>query len=321
MADAIFLGVVYSRPGLLAALLWYVAPLSLIIASAVLLAAALIRSWRHSEVPTVRHLAALATLALVVGSLAVFRTYPSSYDDHPSQVPFRLPLDGPLTVAWGGPTLGVNYHAVMPDQRWAYDLLLTVDGQSHRGSGSLLEDYYVYGAPLLATADGVVRVARTDQADAGIGQRQVLRAAGNYLVLEVADREFLFIAHLQQGSISVNPGDRVSAGQVIGRVGNSGNSSEPHVHLHLQDSPETYLGEGIPFYFHRYRTRGELVARGMPTGGRSRRSLKFPGAFHGQIVEHVGVGASSGAFGGPRRAVSRRAAHRAAVEPFPWSVR
>jgi hypothetical protein len=75
---------------------------------------------------------------------------------------------------------------------------------------------------------------------------------------------------------------------VIGRVGNSGNSSEPHVHLHLQDTSAPYLGEGIPFYFHDYRVNGVEVERGMPYGGRARRSRRWPGAFTGQIVEHVG---------------------------------
>ena len=123
--------------------------------------------------------------------------------------------------------------------------------------------------------------------DGPVGQWRVRRAAGNYVVVEVAPREFLFIAHLQAGSVAVAPGDRVAAGQVIGRVGNSGNSSEPHVHLHLQDTPTSYLGEGIPFFFHGYRVHGVETARGMPIGGRERRSRAWPGAFTGDIVEHV----------------------------------
>ena len=62
----------------------------------------------------------------------------------------------------------------------------------------------------------------------------------------------------------------MTAGQPLGRVGNSGNSSEPHVHLHLQDSRRVYFGEGIPFYFHRYEHAGRVIERGMPEGGRRR---------------------------------------------------
>jgi murein DD-endopeptidase MepM/ murein hydrolase activator NlpD len=108
-------------------------------------------------------------------------------------------------------------------------------------------------------------------------------------VLQVADRQFLFVAHLRRGSVAVAQGDRVAKGQMLGRVGNSGNSSEPHVHVHLQDTPHAYLGEGIiPLYFHGYRSRKEEIDRGMPLGGRERRNRIFPGAYLGDIVEHIG---------------------------------
>jgi hypothetical protein len=95
-----------------------------------------------------------------------------------------------------------------------------------------------------------------------------------------------FIAHLQQASITVRPGDRVSAGQSIGRVGNSSNSSEPQVHVHLQDRPTLSFGEAIPFYFHGYRLDGREVVRGMPRGGRTVRTRVRTGAFTGDIIEH-----------------------------------
>jgi hypothetical protein len=287
LADVAFIAFVEARPGLGAVVLWYVAPVVIGVAAASLLGVAFVRSWRQREVPTTAQLAGLAVLALVVGSLALFRTYPSARDDDPSVVQFRLPLDGPVTVAWGGPTLAVNYHAVMPDQRWSFDLLVTVDGRTHRDDGSRLEHYYAFSRPVLASADGIVSAVHDGEPDGPIGQWRVRRAAGNYIVVEVAPREFLFVAHLQRGSIAVRPGDRVVAGQIVGRVGNSGNSSEPHVHLHLQNTPTSYLGEGIPFYFHGYKAHGIETSRGMPVGGRERRSRTWPGAFTGDIVEHI----------------------------------
>jgi hypothetical protein len=235
IGHALFLLVVQSRPGLVAVVLWYAAPVILLSGAACLLAIALIRSWQRRETPGGVQLAGYAALLLVVASLAVFRTCPSSHDAVPSRIPFRVPLDGPVTVAWGGPTLDENYHAVMPDQRWAYDLLVTRDGMSHQGDGTRLDQFYAYGGEVLAPADGVVLRVEDGEEDAPIGQRRLLRAFGNHVVLEVAPREFLFIAHLQPRSIRAAAGDRVAAGDVIGRVGNSGNSSEPHVHVHLQD--------------------------------------------------------------------------------------
>ncbi len=285
---AAVLAILQARPGLLAVVLWYVEPPLVALAGAMLLAFALIRSRGRRDGPTRGQLIGYLTLAALVGSLVAFRTYPSSHDNRPSDVRFRLPLDGSVMVGWGGPTLAVNYHAMIPDQRWAYDLLLTEEGRTFRNDGTHLEDYYAYGQPVLAPAGGVVRAIHDGDADGAIGQWRFLAAAGNHVILEVASAEFLVIAHLQPRSIAVAPGDHVRAGQIIGRVGNSGNSSEPHVHLHLQDTPRRYLGEGIPFYFHRYRVNGVEMERGMPYGGWQRRSRRWPGSFTGQIVEHVG---------------------------------
>jgi murein DD-endopeptidase MepM/ murein hydrolase activator NlpD len=68
-------------------------------------------------------------------------------------------------------------------------------------------------------------------------------------------------------SILVKKGDVVEQGQEIGRVGNSGNTSEPHLHIHLQDNTELSFGEGIPLYFSNYYKNNQLIERGMPQGG------------------------------------------------------
>ncbi|MCE9527133.1 MAG: M23 family metallopeptidase [Planctomycetales bacterium] len=201
--------------------------------------------------------------------------------ERPSDVHFRLPLDGPITVGWGGPTVDVNYHVVSPAQRWAYDLLVTRDGRSHQGIGEQLEDYYCYGLPVLAPSGGTVRATFTDAREMPIGQLGGTPTGGNQIVLEVAPQQFLFLCHLQPGSIAVQPGDQVAQGQMLAKVGNSGNTSEPHLHIHLQDTEEEDLGEGIPLYFHSYQSAGRFVDRGLPRGGFTR------GQLVGEIVEHV----------------------------------
>ena len=125
MVHAAVLATVHARPGLIAVVLWYIEPPLVALAAAVLLAVALLRSRRALKPPTAGQLAGYLTLAALVGSLVAFRTYPSSFDDRPSDVRFVLPLDGPVTVGWGGPTPTVNYHASIPDQRWADHLLVT----------------------------------------------------------------------------------------------------------------------------------------------------------------------------------------------------
>lgn len=257
-------------------LLWWM------VGTALMLVAIIWSLWRR---PIWRRwrLAGLGAIVLLGLSPAAFQVYPSSYDDRPSEIPFRLPLDGPITVGWGGSTPAVNYHVVAADQRWAYDLLVTRDGKTHRGEGLTCEEYYCYGLPVLASADGVVEAVFDGEADAPVGVLGGFTlAGGNQVVLRVAPGQFLFLCHLKRGSLTVKQGDSVAAGQTLGLVGNSGNTSEPHLHIHLQDSPQPHLGEGIPLYFHNYRADGQLIPRGIPTGGVSK------AGFTGQIVEHAG---------------------------------
>ena len=279
---AIGLLLLYARPGYLALWIWYLGPILLAVVTAVLLVGSLRSAgrWRHGVNPW--HVMGYVALVLVVVTLPVYDPYPSSHDERPSDVTFRLPFDGPVTVAWGGATAEVNYHVFLPDQRWAYDLLVTRDGKSFRQDGTDVDDYYGYGLPVLAPASGVVFAAHDGEPDVTLGGwRWGLAGLGNYVGLEVALDEFLFVGHLQPGSVGVAVGDRVTVGQQLGRVGNSGNSSEPHVHLHLQDTGRQYFGEGIPFYFHRYRHAGRIVERGMPEGGQAR------GRYDGDVVVHV----------------------------------
>jgi murein DD-endopeptidase MepM/ murein hydrolase activator NlpD len=87
--------------------------------------------------------------------------------------------------------------------------------------------------------------------------------AGNHVVLDHGNGEFSLLAHLQKGSLRVKAGDTVKAGQPLGLCGNSGNTSEPHLHIHLQTGPE-FPGatEGLPMAFTDFLADGKPVARG-----------------------------------------------------------
>lgn len=258
-----------ARPGRIAPVLWTLGPSLLVISAAALLAAALRSSSRSRHTWSRRRAAGLAALFLLVIATGAYRTYPSSYDDKPSVVDFRLPLDGPVRVAWGGPTARVNHHVSDPAERWAYDLLVTHDGVTHRGSAIALTDYYADDRHVHAPAAGRVIDVHDGDPDAPPGRADRKRRGGNRIVLEVAPGQYLFILHLKDGTIRVAPGQDVQQGQIVGHVGNSGNSSEPHVHVHLQDTPAPGLGEGIPFYFSNYVVLdgGQTIRRGIPQGG------------------------------------------------------
>jgi murein DD-endopeptidase MepM/ murein hydrolase activator NlpD len=274
--------IVQARPGPVGALLWVVVPPVLAMLAAALLLVALRGAFRGQTI-TRRRAAGFIGLVAVVAAVPCYRTYPSSHDGVPSAVPFRLPLDGPVRGGWGAPPRRVNHHVAAPGERWAYDLLVTgPDGRSHRGDGRSLGDYHAYDLPVLSLADGLVRAARDGEPDNAIGSSwRGSSAAGNHVVLEVAPAQFLVVAHLRAGSVRVAPGMRVRHGDPLGRVGNSGKSSEPHVHVHLQDRLDGLTAEGIPLLFHDYRQAGRRIRRGMPEGGRQ------GGRWVGHLVEQL----------------------------------
>ena len=187
--------------------------------------------------------------------------YPGSLESVTPAATVRLPLDGPIVVGWGGDTVAANYHAVTPDQRWAYDLL--VEPAAH--GGTALSDYGCYGLDVLAPTSGVIAIVHDGEPDQDPSTfvPNPTAPAGNHVVIELETHTYLLLAHLIPGSIAVSEGERVEEGQVLGKCGNSGNTSEPHVHIHhVRQRPETIgLGEGLPLYF-----RGH-TGQPMPTGG------------------------------------------------------
>ncbi len=193
----------------------------------------------------------------------------SRFLDYVTKAPLRLPFDGEWFVVWGGRTLEQNYHAFDRAQQFALDLLIMRDGSSYAGDSADLASYYCWGQPILAPAAGTVARAVTDLPDNPIGETDATNPAGNHVVLDLGTGEFVFLAHMQQDSITVAEGDVVAAGQPLGLCGNSGNTSEPHLHLHLQTTTDLAAGEGLPAQFFDYIADGQPVARGEPLSGQT----------------------------------------------------
>lgn len=191
---------------------------------------------------------------------------PSKHLDHVNRSAFRLPFEGEWTVGWGGRTVEQNYHAANATQRFAMDLLVTKEGKSHAGDGKALSDYYAWGQRILAPADGTVVAAVNGAEDIPPGPPAKPGSgnpAGNHVVIDHGSGEFSLLAHLQKGSVKVKPGETVKAGQMLGLCGNSGNTSEPHLHIHLQDRAEfPGAAEGLPMAFTDFLADGAPVAKG-----------------------------------------------------------
>ena len=172
-------------------------------------------------------------------------------------------------VAWGGTTRSQNYHVDSPDQRHAFDLVVRKNGMTHTGAGTENTDYYAWGKTILAPAAGTVIEVVNNLPDNKPGlETDIKNAAGNHVVLDLGSSEYLLLAHLQKGSVRVKAGDRVGAGDALGLCGNSGNTSEPHLHLHLQDRPKLFGDAiGLPVTFSDYTADGKEVASGSPVQG------------------------------------------------------
>lgn len=175
----------------------------------------------------------------------------------------RVPTEEPMVVLWGGNELETNHHVTMPDQRWAYDL--AVEPVLHGKSD--LESYGCWGVEVVAPASGEVVVARDGDPDNRPGRLpdEFEHPFGNHVGIALEGQTFLIVGHLQKDSVNVKPGDSVSVGQPIGACGNSGRSSEPHVHVHHQrENPVEWppgFAEGLPLYFR------DHDANRMPRGG------------------------------------------------------
>ncbi len=192
---------------------------------------------------------------------------PSEYLDYQTKTTLRLPFEGEWDVFWGGRSIEENYHAVTSDQRFAYDILIFENDSTHRGDGKQSEDYYCFGKTIVAPGDGRVHAAENNVEDNVPGKMNPREALGNHVIIDHGNGEFSFMAHFKQGSVIVKPGDQIVAGQVLGQCGNSGNTTEPHLHYHLQTTRDFQQGDGLPAQFQNYIADGQPVERGEPVKG------------------------------------------------------
>ena len=123
----------------------------------------------------------------------------------------------------------------------AFDFVIEdEENKTYRDSGTRLEDFYGYNRPVMAPQAGWVAEVENDVEDNNIGSVNLNKNWGNTVVIQHGDGMFTKLSHLKKGSVKVEVGEKVKKGQVIGSLGNSGRSPEPHIHFQMQATP--YIG-------------------------------------------------------------------------------
>ena len=135
---------------------------------------------------------------------------------------------------------------------FAVDWVRLEDDLPATGDGSAVDQWFGYGAEVRSVADGTVVYARDDMPDQAPGAtvRGIDRPedfGGNQVIVQTAPDVYAFYAHLQPGSVAVRVGDTVTTGQPVGRLGNSGHSTAPHLHFGLLETPNDVTGMAVPF--------------------------------------------------------------------------
>ena len=183
------------------------------------------------------------------------------------------PLRGGPWIAGNGPSnaghhrrmlLALNGRVTI-SQRFAYDFIkLGKDGKAMRGDPSKNEIWFGQGSEVFAVADGIVCETQNDTPEntpltlkRSIPVPSAKAVGGNYLILDLGKGNFALYAHMQLKSIRFKVGKSVHRGEVLGLLGNSGNSDAPHLHFQISNAQSLSEGEGLPFVFESFDLLGE----------------------------------------------------------------
>lgn len=198
---------------------------------------------------------ALRQLFGELAATARWKDQPPSIESYRQRTTFTLPFEDEWLIMNGGTDKERSHSWELLGQRYAYDFLKAdANGCRHKDGGYRLEDYFAYGAPIVAPADGEIVRVRSGVRDAprvGTGwvDWRSRDFTGNSVTIRHAEGEFSFLGHLAAKSIVVKVGQRVQRGELLARCGNSGHSTEPHLHFQVQDRLTFFGATSLPVTF------------------------------------------------------------------------
>ena len=211
-------------------------------------------NWKEISSIVVQTLLTLLFLPITLYALSGY-----SVDENVNSINLEFPLnDGIYIVGHGGSNPLINYHNVNESQRYALDIL-KLNAIGTRAWGAYpeeLERYAIFDDTLYSPCDGTVVDMEKGYGDLIPPNRGEGHPAGNHVVIQCGTAE-VTIAHMKENSITVDSSQTVKIGDMIGKVGNTGNTSEPHLHIHAEVD-----GIGIPILFNnRFLVRNSLIWR------------------------------------------------------------
>ncbi|PKJ55842.1 M23 family metallopeptidase [Bacillus sp. SN10] len=249
--------VIYLANGVISVVFWWSIQVFSFVSSFILIGAVLLFVWKGFFRKRIDRTLLFIVLFSIIGAwpLGWFANigglaYPANVQSMSPKIVVRVPLNERALVGWGGDRLEANYHVIKPNERWAYDILIP----PAEVKSSKLKDYGIFGAKVMAPASGTVVSINNDEKDLVPGSDDFQSMEGNHIYLRLDETgTFLILAHLKKGSIKVKEGQHVNEGEFLAQVGNSGSSSEPHLHIHHQRQDPSkismFLSEGLPLYF------------------------------------------------------------------------
>ena len=190
---------------------------------------------------------------LVILSVAIscyfFSVFLKTYPFPPVKecVVLELPFNGVWMAGHAGASSETNSHL---KNRYAIDFLkLGSDNRFYTENEESVKDFYSYNEPVFSPVDAIVtQVVDSLESDL-MFQPDTVNIGGNYVILDIGDEKYVYFGHLKKASIAVKTGDSIAAGTYIGSVGNSGNSSLPHLHMHVQNKPTSDSNNRITYPF------------------------------------------------------------------------
>ena len=197
----------------------------------------------------------LLSLVFVVYNILTFSGFTTKDDAVELDFPLK---NGTYYVGQGGNHVLINYHNAYASQQYAIDIV-KLNKFGIRAAGIYpeeLDKFVIYGEQLYSPCTGIVLEVRNDLPDLTPPDADSENVEGNFLNLLCEDENVnVYIAHMQKGTVVVKEGESIQRGQPIGLVGNSGNTSEPYLHIHAEKN-----GVGVPIHFNgRFLIRNSLV--------------------------------------------------------------